>query len=244
MSQFGTLVRKLRREKGMTLEQVARRIGSHKGYVSGIENGKVNPPSVKFIRKFARIFKYDEREMIRIAYVDKAPGAIRDEIRTLVFSGRSRGTPSKAAPVVEIPLLNTVDTGYSTKINGGGRVEPVVGATLIVPRTGTLPAAAATVCDKSMEQAEGISFPQGSVVLLSPMEKIRNGTVAFVVYSRRDRKVASIRQIMLEENKNVVLQPLNKSNPLEFVTQDDIDAVYAVIGKIEAVNPAPKTVTV
>ena len=57
MSEFGDLVKKLRKEREMTLEAVAKKIGSHKGYVSGIENGKVNPPSVKVIRKFSRLFK-------------------------------------------------------------------------------------------------------------------------------------------------------------------------------------------
>ena len=90
MSQFGDLVRKLRKEKSLTLEEVARKVGSHKGYVSGIENGKVNPPSVKFIRKFARLFKYDEREMVRIAYVDKAPSLIQDEVRALMLARNGR----------------------------------------------------------------------------------------------------------------------------------------------------------
>jgi transcriptional regulator with XRE-family HTH domain len=87
MSQFGELVRRLRRQKGMTLDQVARKIGSHKGYVSGIENGKVNPPSVKFIRKYARLFQHDEKELILIAHVDKAPTQVRDELGRLVSAG-------------------------------------------------------------------------------------------------------------------------------------------------------------
>ena len=44
MSNFGNLVKWLRKKKGLSLDEVARKIKSHKGYVSGIENGKVALP--------------------------------------------------------------------------------------------------------------------------------------------------------------------------------------------------------
>lgn len=79
MSHFGVLVKRLRSEKGLTLEALARKLGSHKGYVSSIENGKVNPPSMKFIQKYARIIGGDLRKLIRLAWVDKAPHLIKED---------------------------------------------------------------------------------------------------------------------------------------------------------------------
>ena len=79
MSHFGALVKQLRKEKNMTLEAVAKRIGSHKGYVSGIENDKVNPPSVKVILKYAKVFDQDPKTLVRLAWVDKAPSILRDD---------------------------------------------------------------------------------------------------------------------------------------------------------------------
>lgn len=81
MSQFGEVVRSLRRERGLTLEVVADKIGSHKGYISGIENGKVSPPSVRLIRKLAKTLGADEKRLVRIAWVDKAPKLIRDDAK-------------------------------------------------------------------------------------------------------------------------------------------------------------------
>jgi transcriptional regulator with XRE-family HTH domain len=72
VSHFGDLVKKLRKDKGLTLEAVAKKIGSHKGYVSGIENDPVNPPSVKIIKKYARLLGQDARALARPAWVDKA----------------------------------------------------------------------------------------------------------------------------------------------------------------------------
>lgn len=72
-------VKKLRLEKGLTLEKVAKRIGSHKGYVSGIENDKVNPPSVRIVKKYAKLFSQDPLPLIRLAWVDKAPAELRED---------------------------------------------------------------------------------------------------------------------------------------------------------------------
>ncbi|HLY74900.1 MAG TPA: helix-turn-helix transcriptional regulator [Planctomycetota bacterium] len=63
----------------MTLEFVAKKLGSHKGYVSGIENGKVNPPSVALIKKFSKLFGQDSRALARLAWVDKAPEILRED---------------------------------------------------------------------------------------------------------------------------------------------------------------------
>ncbi|MHC4607803.1 MAG: helix-turn-helix domain-containing protein [Planctomycetota bacterium] len=87
MSRFGALLKQLREDSGLTLQQVAGKVGTTKGYVSSIENGKVNPPSHKFIRKFARLFRHDEKEMTLLAYVDKAPAIIRQEVERLLEPG-------------------------------------------------------------------------------------------------------------------------------------------------------------
>lgn len=84
MSAFGDLMKRLRKERALTLEAVAKKIGSHKGYVSGIENGKVNPPSVKITRKFAKLFDQEERLLVLMGWADKAPRLVREEFTAFV----------------------------------------------------------------------------------------------------------------------------------------------------------------
>lgn len=84
MERFGPLMQRLRKERGLTLEAVARKIGSHKGYVSGFENGKVNPPAWRLIHKLSRIFNYDETALQVLAWAEKAPRVCRDEVRRLL----------------------------------------------------------------------------------------------------------------------------------------------------------------
>lgn len=223
MSNFGDLVRRLRKERSLTLEAVARRVGSHKGYISGIENGKVNPPSVKFIRKFARLFQWDERRMVMLAYTDKAPKLIREEIARLLVKASGE----------TIPLLNTIDTGYATELRPDGTLQPLTQHSIGLPRNGTVVSYAATLCDSSMEPGDGAGFSRGDVVLLTPEVGALNGAVVYAVFKAREKRRALVRQVMLEQNDQVVLQPLNKDYPLEFLTRADVEAAYRVVGKIE-----------
>lgn len=97
MNTFGKLVRGLRIAEGLTLDSVGKKIGSHKGYVSGIENEVVNPPSVAFVRKLYRAFekklqslgvKATEQDFLELAWVSKAPTIIRPRLQH-----RIRGNP-------------------------------------------------------------------------------------------------------------------------------------------------------
>lgn len=108
MEKFSDAVKVLRLEKHLTLEAVARHIKSHKGYVSGIENKKVNPPSVKIVRRFAKLFHKSESEMICMAAIEKAPEALR--LRYQALEGLERAIigfkkqKDSTAPSTEPPV--------------------------------------------------------------------------------------------------------------------------------------------
>lgn len=87
---FGSITKALRLKAGITLIDLAARIGSNKGYVSGIENGKVNPPTVKFVRKIHKALaptlahlgiKATAEDFVELAEVDKMPQFIRERMR-------------------------------------------------------------------------------------------------------------------------------------------------------------------
>lgn len=81
MKDFASVVKEARRFKGLTLQQVASKVGTHKGYISGVENRKVNPPSPKIVRKMAKIFDLDVLELLILAAVEKAPKEVREIMR-------------------------------------------------------------------------------------------------------------------------------------------------------------------
>ncbi len=90
MERFGEVIRHARKKRGLTLEDLARKVRSHKGYVSGMENGKVNPGSAKFIAKLARALGFKSEDLILRAYVEKAPREIRDRLIQATFSDECR----------------------------------------------------------------------------------------------------------------------------------------------------------
>lgn len=77
MTEFGDLVKSLRKGKGLTLQEVADRVGTEKGYISGIEHSKVNPPAPDKVRKLAKVLDFDRTELLLMAYIQKAPAEIR-----------------------------------------------------------------------------------------------------------------------------------------------------------------------
>jgi len=80
---FGKRLRELRHLRGYSLKELSIRTGRccEKAYLSGIENGKVNPPSPRVIRKLAKALGHDVRELLLMAYIEKAPEEIRGVVR-------------------------------------------------------------------------------------------------------------------------------------------------------------------
>jgi transcriptional regulator with XRE-family HTH domain len=69
----------------MTMEQLAKRLSSHKGYMSGLIRGKVAPPSAKFIRRMAQRLKVQLTPLLLMAWVEKAPEEIREYVKAKVL---------------------------------------------------------------------------------------------------------------------------------------------------------------
>ena len=97
MNTFGDVIKTLRKFRDLTLEKCAARINSHKGYWSGIENHKVNPPSTKVVGKIAKLFSPALKDLgieatvedwVELAWACKSPRLIRERAMH-----RVRGNP-------------------------------------------------------------------------------------------------------------------------------------------------------
>lgn len=79
--EFSRVVHSRRLEKGLTLKYVADRCDTHKGYVSGIEHRKVNPPSPKIVKKLAKVLGLDYIELLVLAEIEKVAEGVREIFR-------------------------------------------------------------------------------------------------------------------------------------------------------------------
>jgi ribosome-binding protein aMBF1 (putative translation factor) len=85
MREYGEVVARARGAKGLSQNELARKVGTRKGYIAGIENGLVNPPSVAFSNKLAKVLGLDPLDLLRRATVQKAPKVLRAELACLLF---------------------------------------------------------------------------------------------------------------------------------------------------------------
>ncbi|MFZ3577857.1 helix-turn-helix domain-containing protein [Virgibacillus sp. DJP39] len=67
MSEFGDLLRSLRKEKKITQRKLAELIGIDFTYISKIENGSMEPPAENKIIKMAEVFETDKDKLLLAA---------------------------------------------------------------------------------------------------------------------------------------------------------------------------------
>lgn len=103
MNHFGTLILALRKSRGLTLEAASKRTGTNKGYTSGIESGRVNPPSPKYIQRLAKLYGVDYLDLQELAFVSKAPKAIRERMFSRIATNPLLHARINQPPTVEIP---------------------------------------------------------------------------------------------------------------------------------------------
>lgn len=231
MGSFGMLVKQLRKERGYVLEHVAKKIGSHKGYLSGIENGKVKPPSARFIRKLSKILDYDEREMLKMACLEKVPVLIREEFEEALqmYTRHGGKGDTDMVPSTRLLLLNGKDGKYPTQLDKEGNPISLTNSHALVPKQVTSARYAIFVGDDEMKGKKPNSFSPGDILFLSTTASFKNKDVVFVIYTDHDKPVAKIREISFKPGGKVVLRPWNRKHREEIVNWDDIDLLMKVI---------------
>lgn len=232
MSTFGELLRRLRREQGLSLRISAKKLGTQKGYLSGIENGKVNPPSAKLVKRIAALYRQDEKSLLRLAWANKAPSLIREEAVRMVSAA---DVEEDASPdLIPVRLLNPDGQPYPSEVGVDGLPRAYGNARLVLPRRRPAPEFAATIVDDAMDRPELPCYRRGDVVLLARMpQPLSRPTVVYAVYKDREGPRAAVRQGIPEKNGAIVLQPYADRQPLVYVEPGDLLAIYRVIGKIE-----------
>jgi transcriptional regulator with XRE-family HTH domain len=231
MSNFGELMRRLRRERGYSLKTVARKLDTQKGYLSGIENGKVNPPSAKLVKRISTLYQQDERMLLRLAWADKAPTLIREDAVRMV--SHAELDEDSSPDVTSVRLLNPEGQPFPSEVDGDGVLRPAGNTRLVLPRSRPAPEFAALINDDSMDSGDLPRYRQGDVILLSRAARIERASIVYIVFNARDGARALIRKAMPEAKNALVLQPLNEKFPLEFIEADEIISVYRSVGRIE-----------
>ena len=66
-SKFGTYLRTLRKQKGLTLKRVEKSAQVSNAYISQIERGLRNPPHPEILNRLAKVYEVPARELMAAA---------------------------------------------------------------------------------------------------------------------------------------------------------------------------------
>jgi transcriptional regulator with XRE-family HTH domain len=79
-NKFGIFMRKLRKERALTLKQVESAAGVSNAYMSQIERGLRNPPHPDILKRLATVYEVTDRELlIQAGYLDDPEEQVKRE---------------------------------------------------------------------------------------------------------------------------------------------------------------------
>jgi len=110
---LGPVIRRRRRQLELTLDAVGRKVVHggkplSKGYLSGIENGKVAPPTDAIVLKLARALGIPRERLLLLAHLDKLPAELFDAYPALrALCDEAGGTAGAKPPAQASPVPNS-----------------------------------------------------------------------------------------------------------------------------------------
>ena len=103
---FGALMRAQRTARGLTLQQIARRIGCAKAYLSMIETGHRAPPAADLIYQLERVLGFESGQLFEAARWANTPREVLEEV--ILLRARERAATELARQLLEDATQHTL----------------------------------------------------------------------------------------------------------------------------------------
>jgi repressor LexA len=248
-SDVGSLVRALREERGMTLQQLADAAGCSKAQLSQMENGK-RTISDEWARRLEASMKIRDGRIVAALQWQSVPAAIRSQMersRTHSHALASRikralagdNALAKLRKIVRestsnvdepmplrqfrgIPVINKVAAGYPSEFTDLDYPAAIADEYISCPDVTDPDAFAARVVGDSMEP----DYREGDLVIFSPLLPTPSGADCFVRFER-DAHTTFKRIYVDDDGRTIRLQPLNNAYGPQIVDREEIAGMYA-----------------
>jgi phage repressor protein C with HTH and peptisase S24 domain len=254
---LGQIIRQKREELDLTLDEVSRRVGFSKPYLSTIETGKVkNPPSDALLRRLERVLKFQKGLLLHIAHMERMPSDIRQafesaeaeneklrqffrrlmdrraskkSMQTMLSRNRSKFEEGKAPLAAGrlVPIINKVVAGYPTDFDDLDYPVGVADDYVRGPDLHDPNAFAVRVVGDSMEP----KFSEGDVVIFSPAAEVQNGDDCFVRFQTPHE--TTFKRVFFEKDDKIRLQPRNEKYSPTVVEGDRVNGLYRAVMRYE-----------
>jgi len=211
---FGKHLKQLRKEKGLTLEEVSRRTGISTPHVSLLERD-LRRPTEETARLLAKCFGVSAKKLWLEFRLRDVPRDIKQaiEMEAVKASGALGSQPQlvkgQAAGLRRIPVFD-VAAGDWVDFDDGGYPVGFADHYIFLP-VGSPHCFACKVTGDSMYQENTPSFAEGDVVVFSPSAQINEGDF---VFARGEETGATFKQAFFDNSADTVrLCPLNRRYP-------------------------------
>ena len=251
--RVGTLIRRQRRERGLSLVRLARRVGCAKSYLSAIESGAKGPPGDALLERLERALGLPVGELVEAAGWERTPERVRrgverlradhkrlELLRSLAASGGldeayragrlgamlgldDAGMEPVSLPL-EVPVINNVAAGYPTDFSDLGYPARVADEYVRAPDIRDPDAFAARVVGDSMEP----EYRAGDIVVFSPAREVVSGCDCFVRLEP-DHETTFKRvyfEIMQDGTQLIRMQPINSKYPPRTLEREQVAGLY------------------
>ncbi len=254
---LGEIIRNRREEMKLTLDEVSRRTGFSKPYISTIENSTVkNPPSDDLLVRMEQLLNFEPGLLVRIAHLEKMPADVREEfenhqaenqqwrtlIRHLLEKGELKLPAHMKLPDLDdpranhtdpvtagrlIPVINNVSAGYPNDYDDKG--YPPGGADDYVRCTDLHDpnAFAVVVVGDSMET----KYHEGDIIIFSPAADVAPGDDCFVRMT--DPYETTFKRVYFEEDGMIRLQPRNQKYAPAMLPRERITGLWKAVIRYE-----------
>ncbi len=253
---LGQIIKKKREHLNFTLDEVSRRVGFSKPYLSTIENDKIkNPPSDKLLRKLEEYLGFEHGLLVHIAHMERLPCDIRQEYESAeaenqkwrqfirnIIQGK-KPTDNLDALLVEnqldieensprksgqlVPIINKVSAGYPCDFTDLDYPAGIADDYVRCPDVHDSYAFAVRVVGDSMEP----KFREGDIVIFSPQAEVHNGNDCFIRLSMPHE--TAFKRVFFEPENKLRLQPRNANYSPVIIDGKRITGMYRAVIKYE-----------
>lgn len=258
---LGQIIREYREKKSLTLDEVSRRTGYSKPYLSTIETGRVkNPPADELLVKLEKILGFEAGGLTHIAHLEKLPADVREsyeksqaeisEWRALVnqFLHEGKSTEELAAKYREL-VGETQPNAESVHI--AGKFVPVINAVMAgypvdFDDKGYPPGGAddyvrcpdlhdpSSFAVRVVGDSMQPKYYEGDIIIFSPAANVKNGDDCFVRMT--DPHETTFKQVFFEEGGQIRLQPRNNNYAPLTLPREKINGLWRAVIRYERLN--------
>lgn len=258
---LGDLIRQRRESLKMTLDELGKRTGSSKPYLSTVENNKTkHPPSDALLTRIESVLGFEPSELLHIAHMQRLPAAVRKTVETTVAENEQlRGWLHRIVHEGIAPQTVAQEEAFTRLVPGTAEpnAEPVPVAGKLVPIINRVSAGYPVDFD-DLDYPTGIAedyvrcpdlhdphafavrvvgdsmeprYRQGDVVIFSPARQVENGDDCFVRLCEPHE--TTFKRIFFDDENTIRLQPNNPIYSPLILPRQRINGLWKAVIKYE-----------